>query len=265
MKKSSVIVISGVCGFLASVATYILIAWAAQTWPVTTSTTGHQTDHLTNIVQRDDALRSNFSGASAPSSPVPGQNWFDTDDSFMYFRNAGDTAWLNYVEKDQTQTLTNKTLDTPIIDNGITLTGDSWPCFSVSRGGTGQVDITSIDKVEWITEDYDTNSNFDNATNYRFTPTVAGKYLFNIQLAYTNTVDGDDLYIFLYKNGSEIRRSYADALPIVDGLTTMSMNVQEDANGSTDYYEVFARNQQRNTSDLNGVNDYTFWMGCRIG
>jgi hypothetical protein len=34
-------------------------------------------------------------------------------------------------------------------------------------------------KVQINTEEFDTNSNFDSTTNYRFTPTVAGYYQVN--------------------------------------------------------------------------------------
>lgn len=106
MKKSSVIAISCVCGFLASVATYILIAWAAQTWPVTTSGTGHQTDHLTYIPQRDDSLRANFSGTTCPGSPVEGQHCYDTDDDLLYVYE--NSAWVEVLKKDSCSSITDK-------------------------------------------------------------------------------------------------------------------------------------------------------------
>lgn len=41
-----------------------------------------------------ETLRSNFSGSSAPSAPVPGQLWADTSEGWLKMRNASDSAWL---------------------------------------------------------------------------------------------------------------------------------------------------------------------------
>lgn len=40
------------------------------------------------------AVRSAFSGSSAPSSPVAGQFWLDTDDGTLYVRNNANTDWV---------------------------------------------------------------------------------------------------------------------------------------------------------------------------
>ena len=42
------------------------------------------TDSRQPLLDRDEAVRSAFSGSSAPTSPVLGQFWFDTDDSSLY-------------------------------------------------------------------------------------------------------------------------------------------------------------------------------------
>lgn len=40
------------------------------------------------------ALKSTFSGASAPSDPVAGMMWLDTTNYILKIRNSGNTAWL---------------------------------------------------------------------------------------------------------------------------------------------------------------------------
>ena len=54
------------------------------------------------------------------------------------------------------------------------------PAFSVylSSNQTGVTNSTST-KIQFNTKVFDTNSNFDSSTNYRFTPTVAGYYQLN--------------------------------------------------------------------------------------
>ena len=142
------------------------------------------------------------------------------------------------------------------------------PSFSVHRNGTIQTNITGVNKIRWTTEDFDTNSDFSHdaddsggATENRFTPTVAGKYLFTFQLSWESVTTGDDIRGYFYKNGSETRRYFVDAETIA---TYSRITVIEDANGSTDYFEIFAENGNRDTSDVQGVTTNTWWMGCKI-
>ena len=58
-------------------------------------------------------------------------------------------------------------------------------------------------KINFDTEDFDTNSNYDNATNYRYTAAVAGFYPI---WGHVNTSAAGSLLIILYKNGSAYQR-----------------------------------------------------------
>jgi hypothetical protein len=48
----------------------------------------------TTLPNNDEALRSCFSGASAPSSPLPGQLWFDTSTKALWQRDSTGTLWI---------------------------------------------------------------------------------------------------------------------------------------------------------------------------
>lgn len=50
---------------------------------------------LTHLVDRDDALRANFSGSSAPSSTAAFQTWADTSAGMMKLRNAANNGWIS--------------------------------------------------------------------------------------------------------------------------------------------------------------------------
>ena len=104
----------------------------------------------------------------------------------------------------ESQTLTNKTLTSPIITSPIiTLSGSGWPSFSVHRNAINQTLTASVwTKVAFTTEEFDTNSNFDSATNYRFTPTVAGKYLLSGIIGFLSVSNGEYAQGAIYKNGS---------------------------------------------------------------
>ncbi|MCK5615311.1 hypothetical protein KAR91_76310 [Candidatus Pacearchaeota archaeon] len=140
----------------------------------------------------------------------------------------------------------------------------SWqknPSFSVHRNDVGQTNITSLEKIEWTTENFDTNNDFDNITNYRFTPTVAGKYSLNAAIFWTAIVAGDELVLALSKNGTTIKQS-----TILAGGDRGGQNISAivDANGTTDYFEIFARNIDRDTSTVSGLTEQTFFTGSRI-
>ncbi len=49
----------------------------------------------TKVSQAAESLRSCFSGATEPSSPVPYQLWADTTTGYLRIRNAANTDWVN--------------------------------------------------------------------------------------------------------------------------------------------------------------------------
>jgi hypothetical protein len=87
-------------------------------------------------------------------------------------------------------------------------------------------------KVTINTEEFDTNSCFDSATNYRFTPNVAGYYQVNagINTATASTQSN----ISIYKNGSSFKS--AQQIGTYAGSVVSSVVY---LNGSTDYIELY--------------------------
>jgi hypothetical protein len=85
-----------------------VILLAVQTYVIPSTSTGRQTEILTNAPNRDEALRSSFSGSSAPTSPSPlaGQLWMDTTNDQLKFRNAAASAWIQIPRLDQANTWT---------------------------------------------------------------------------------------------------------------------------------------------------------------
>lgn len=91
------------------------------------------------------------------------------------------------------------------------------------------VSASTFTKVVFNVEDWDTDSKYDKDTNYRFTPTVAGIYQFNIAIrTNSSTTNG----ITLYKNGSLVRRSF------VSGSIYVKLSTMEVAD-TDDYFEAF--------------------------
>ena len=93
-------------------------------------------------------------------------------------------------------------------------------------------------KVQFDTERFDTNSNYDSATNYRFTPTVAGKYQINAGLGTNaNVTNPTHVQILIYKNGSIYNRY--NSIGNASNYQTPIISSIIDLNGSTDYVEIY--------------------------
>jgi hypothetical protein len=85
-------------------------------------------------------------------------------------------------------------------------------------------------------KEFDTNSNYDNTTNYRFQPTVAGYYQITVSALFN--VAATSTGIGIYKNGGSSK--YTNVLPVtfgpsyaINGTALIYMN------GTTDYVEAW--------------------------
>ena len=139
--------------------------------------------------------------------------------------------------------------------------GQSAPAFSVYLNGNQTISSASATKIQFNTEEFDTNNNFDSTTNYRFTPTVAGYYQLSAAFV-PNYTTMTRTIIHLYKNGSQYKRLFD-----TNGETGLlvSGSVLAYANGSTDYFEIWGYIAGTGTIQFNGGNSqYTWFTGCLL-
>ncbi len=90
--------------------------------------------------------------------------------------------------------------ETILLTNNTTL-----PIISKARAyrdATQAITTDTWTKVQLNAETFDINNEFDSATNYRFTATVAGYYLVSGALKYTNVAPSLPFHIAFYKNGA---------------------------------------------------------------
>jgi len=108
--------------------------------------------------------------------------------------------------------------------------------------------ITGVTSNTWIklplaSEIYDTNNCFDNVTNYRFTPNVAGKYWLSASfVAFSSDNNLQNVRIRIYKNGAAyVGRFHLVVYPNSQDIRHFSptIDIIDEANGTTDYYEVY--------------------------
>lgn len=144
------------------------------------------------------------------------------------------------------------TLTLPATTGNIVTTGDSstitqgmigsnvagtGPAFRAYLSSDQSISNNVWTKVQMNVEDFDTNSNYDNVTNYRFTPTVAGYYQVNFRTRFNGTSMTGQL-CSLWKNGSinsfANTGRFATSSDIgLNGADIVYMN------GTTDYLEVY--------------------------
>ena len=110
------------------------------------------------------------------------------------------------------------------------------PAFSAYLGSNQSITSGVFTKIQCNTEAFDTNNNYDNTTNYRFTPTVAGYYQINGKFA--STVSTTLLVISIYKNGSEFIRG-GDNRVSQNAGSSVQVNALVYMNGTTDYLELY--------------------------
>ena len=117
------------------------------------------------------------------------------------------------------------------------------PAFEASLSANQSINDNANDKVQFDIEILDTDNCYDNSTNYRFTPNVAGKYY----VALSTTVDDGagalrQAICRIYKNGTSIAISKLNfdnsSTSEGEGGTPTCITIV-DMNGSSDYLEGF--------------------------
>jgi hypothetical protein len=154
------------------------------------------------------------------------------------------------------------------IGSGVTLLSNT-PAFEAYSTADQTISDDVYTKVQFDTERFDTDNCYDNTTNYRFTPTVAGKYFIYAfaRLASTSSTGVEQADIGIYKNGSQVLNSgnnfdandIKQHTAVINGVITF--------NGSSDYLEIFARiNVIAGTPTIQDFNEKNVIFGAyRIG
>ncbi len=87
--------------------------------------------------------------------------------------------------------------------------GVNTPAFHAKLSSNFDMTQNVITKVPFNTEELDTDSKYDNSTNYRFTPTVAGTYYCYLVLSHYNNNNAARYAVpMIYKNGAAFFSGY---------------------------------------------------------
>jgi hypothetical protein len=134
------------------------------------------------------------------------------------------------------------------------------PAFSVYQSGGQSISDNTDTKVVFQLEEYDTASCFDNTTNYRFTPNVAGYYVFNAGVTLSPANIGTAIRIF--KNGSNVKQLNWNSGTAFGSGSYGSAQLY--ANGTTDYFELYFIHIQGSSSTTVSSSAYTYFSGCLV-
>ena len=128
--------------------------------------------------------------------------------------------------------------------------------FLVDKNGLDQsVSPATWTKLTWSNEEFDTNSNF---VNNRFTPTVLGKYIFELTVGCNTTTSICEAGI--YKNGVIVADSWGGAAG--GNYASGHVSIILDMNGTTDYVETYVNGG--NSTAIFGNTAYTNFSGALL-
>jgi hypothetical protein len=159
-----------------------------------------------------------------------------------------------------------------VTSSGLSVTGDlsvtgsvpanTGPSFKATMSAVTAISNAGATKLVLNLEEWDTNSNYDSATNYRFTPTVAGYYLITGSM-FMSTATTARVGVAIYKNGSEHAWQFTAGVSSGGGANPQVSTIVY-ANGSSDYFELYAA--QDYTSSVNASNNsvLTWFSGALV-
>lgn len=128
--------------------------------------------------------------------------------------------------------------------------------ISVYSNGNQSIPTGTDTKIEFDTEDYDQNSEFDKDTNYRFTAKKAGYYHVSANGWLSAVGNEKHSAIKIFKNGSNIARGEDDySYNYVPGVVSKDVYLD----GDTDYIEIFIFHNAGANKDLLGGAETT-WL-----
>lgn len=130
------------------------------------------------------------------------------------------------------------------------------PSFQARRGGGNQTGIVPgvWTKAQLNNEEWDVGGYFDNATNYRYTPLIAGKYQVNFQLTFLTMPSGVTIMCAVYKGAAGSTTEFKRGRNIA-GTTNaagVGLSCLVDMNGSTDCLEFYGYHEAVGNEDYFG-------------
>lgn len=132
--------------------------------------------------------------------------------------------------------------------------------FRASKNATQALLITTWTKISFQTEIYDTQAEFDNATNHRFTAKTAGNYLFSAAINVANTTSGTSASLAFYVNGTDVSRPTTIATGSTAAFSVAATELLR--LNANDYVEVYV--QLSRALSINSGANLTYFSGVKL-
>jgi hypothetical protein len=152
-----------------------------------------------------------------------------------------------------------------------TMSGQNYPGFHAFLSSGQTLSDGTETKLQINSEVYDSDSDYDNSTNYRFTPSIAGKYMVYGAAILSSGASANNLESELYikKNGSTVGKSSDNFNSNYANVNTQTLQIVIDMNGSSDYVELYGLCNTVNSGDATAFGDSTqqrtYFGAYRIG
>ena len=145
---------------------------------------------------------------------------------------------------------------------GTVMVSGNMPAFRASPSTTQTIGHNTLTKVNFGTEQFDTNNNFASST---FTPTVAGYYQQNYNLA-LNAIDGRQYYFlgYIYVNGNALYNYEWITTGNSGGRETINFSEILYLNGTGDYVEVYLYSYDYTATTSIGLRPNSSWSSSLI-
>jgi len=151
----------------------------------------------------------------------------------------------------QTSDIEDSAITSAKIANGTIVSADiasgavvNTPAFEATISASKTLTENQYTKIQFDTENFDTDGNYDHSTNYRFTPTTSGKYFFYVNCIFNAGGSGEyeRARLALYKNGSLVYYQQEGSQSQQGNPQRRMHSIQKiiTLNGSSDYVEAFA-------------------------
>lgn len=148
-------------------------------------------------------------------------------------------------------TISQAKLSSNVVGNG--------PAFRAYPASSQSIPTATDTKVNFATEEYDTNSNFSSS---RFTPTVAGYYLIKGSVGYA--ASRTSIACFIYKGNASTSTLYSSGNRISGTSNVATACDIVYLNGSTDWVEIWTRHTEGVSVGTDSSSNATNFSGCLI-
>ena len=157
-------------------------------------------------------------------------------------------------------TNSNQTATLPDATGTVMVSGNM-PAFSAYLSSNQTISTGTDTKIQYNTKVFDTSNSYDNTTNYRYTPNVAGYYEVTVSVRDQTGAAAGTIRANIWKNGSVYSTSIVNNS--TNGMTSSTTNLIY-MNGSTDYLEGYMFQNSGSNMTCHGLQQYTFFQATLV-